>query len=145
MVNEANKLIFTSPEWGCKLQQNCLPVSMMIIEEVKKFFPDAKVVIGDAIRHKNIALTTLQKNSIKHFSKIDPPSTKPDFHAWIKVDKTRILDIVGPSWFGIEMPYLDEENSKEFDITYQEVLSNPVDVDAFYIRLKKGTKEQEWK
>jgi hypothetical protein len=46
---------------------------------------------------------------------------------------------VGPGWFNIGEPYLDELVSKNYKIFHHEILSSSDDVTAFYERLKSGT------
>jgi hypothetical protein len=72
------------------------------------------------------------------------PSIKPSFHAWIRIDENRFLDVVGPGFFNINEPYFDELVSKENNIYHHEVLTASTEVNAFYQRLKSGTRVNEW-
>jgi hypothetical protein len=72
IVNKANELAYTSPEWGCNLSKNCLPVSLMVLDEARKSFPNAKVVIGGVLRNKNAKLSTSLIKEVTEFFSSTP-------------------------------------------------------------------------
>lgn len=141
IVSKATELAYTENKlWSNVLRGNCLPVSLLVIDEVRKSFPKAKVVIGNVVEVRNKSLPNSIKNDIVNFSSNTDLAFKPDFHAWIKIDNTKFLDIVGPSWFEINEPYFDENTQLEHNIFHREIIHTNTEVDKFYKRLVKGQK-----
>lgn len=145
IVSHANNLAYSASNsiWGRTLSGNCLPVSQLVINKVRETFPTAGVVIGNVLRVEGQCLSTSAIHAIVNFFYTTDLSYKPNFHAWIKIDNNRFLDIVGPSWFCSGEPYFDETTHLQQNFFHHEVLSKACDVNKFYERLKIG-QEANW-
>ncbi|MEZ9417815.1 hypothetical protein AB4189_27195, partial [Vibrio sp. 10N.286.49.E1] len=114
MRGKGTALGYTNQPWGSNFNQSCLPVSMLLLKEVVKTFPTAKVVLGDLLEGKGSTLSSDEIRLIQSFSSSPCPVVKPSFHAWIQIDSTRILDVVGPAFHGIGISYFDELNASGY-------------------------------
>jgi len=120
--------------WGNTLLGNCLPASLAVIDDVKKHHPDAKVVIGLLVK-SDAPVDNASKMAIINFSQ-SKEATKPDFHAWIDLDGNDILDYVGPSWVNLNYSFFNRKLAAKDGYTHFSILQSPVEVDAFYKKLK---------
>jgi len=130
----ASRKMMNCSTWGNTLLANCLPASFCILDDVKKRFPEAFVVIGDIYKgDKN----RIDPNALHNF-KDGVCKNKPSFHAWIDLGSGDIFDVVGPSWLDLNYQYFDAETAAKEEVNYYSILTSEIDVSAFYSKLLKA-------
>lgn len=128
------------PTWGYGFVGNCLPACRTILEDIRRKFPTAHIVIGLAYPAAK-APEDLQakKDEIKSYLKA-VQAGKPDFHAWIALHGSSFFDPVGPTCFSANSrlqscSYWDANLAKQSGFVHEQVLTAVDEVEAFYERL----------
>lgn len=138
LVSLAQAKLSKSSLWGGQLRLNCLPASMLILDEAKKVWPDAHVVIGHIRFSGRPGMTPNDKTRLLAY--IAEPVEGTEFHAWIKLDRGDFLDVVAPTFAPggsttAERRYVDQEAATQDGIEYTVVISEKHQVEQFYHKL----------
>ena len=124
------------------LRMNCVPVHFAIINEVRKIYPKAQVVIGclfagvENVSEERIKILKNYHNNLGDMSNV--------VHAWISLNieenDSDILDITTPvsySFKGAGLSYFDKEIAQQKGLVYKPVLKNADDVYNFFAHFAK--------
>lgn len=138
LVSFAQAKLSESSFWGGQLRLNCLPASMLILNETKEIWPDAHVVIGHIRFKGQPAMSPDYKDKL--LSYIATPAKDTVFHAWIKLDSGDFLDVVAPTFAPggsttSERRYVDQEAAVQDGIEYTVVISERHLIEQFYQKL----------
>lgn len=124
------------PMW--QMHNGCLPCHLAIINDVKKIYPNAAIVIGDLVSKGRIVNQTWKES----FKQREPGSNlNSDYHAWIIVDKknpdsSKVIDITGHKWLQIKgINNLGREKAFNYNRKYEAALTELDDVLDFHSKL----------
>lgn len=129
--------------WGNSLLGNCLPACSGIIEQVRKIFPSAQVIVGE-ISNKRFDTSTTQnvEEAIRGYLSASLME-KPSFHSWIRLNDVEIFDPCGADWLrsrGVPIDswvtFLSATLAEQYGIEYLPVLMNEEDVNRFLQRIE---------